>query len=243
MLACADPAVARIHGLEATERQNRAEEAAAARRPGGLAAGEREPELAQGAAARTYWVLRWGAATIRDHTGQHPRLPQRINREPHCVVRDESCRPCRTGGSRIGSQGPRTHLSFALGARGNRKCFRPVMLCMRTGRDRASVRSEAWSIFRLTEPKGSIDRVKIRVIRIQARIYWQSASRKKACTCSRAPGKYWQAASRLSRSCALVLLSWRLSRRRRSARACPQCARTRSAQPGRTRRRRRAGLP
>ncbi len=57
------------------------------------------------------------------------------------------------------------------------------------------------------------DRVKSRVIRMQARIYLQSAFRKKARTCSGAFCKDWQAASRLSRSWASVWLCSRRTRR------------------------------
>ncbi len=58
-------------------------------------------------------------------------------------------------------------------------------------------------------PCAYTDRVKSRVLRMQARIDLQSASQKKACTCSGAPCKNWKAASRLARSWASILLSSR----------------------------------
>ena len=55
--------------------------------------------------------------------------------------------------------------------------------------------------------RGSTDRCKSRVTRIQARMYLQSASRKNARTCSGDSFNEWKAVLRLARICAFVLLT------------------------------------
>ncbi len=121
-------------------------------------------------------------------------------------TRRTMCEPCRRCGRRSASIVFRCVAGRWRSSTRRRRLATAVSSCSRC---RAGGRSPCRRF-----PKcPSTDRCQSHGIGIQASIDWQSASRQKVGTFSGASGQDGQAASRLSRSWAAVLVSWRQTRR------------------------------